>query len=142
RRASALPRSAIIQESLDNWGAIFVVPDLASGISLANTIAPEHMEVCTYSPWDILPRIHNAGAVFLGSHSPEPVGDYYAGPNHVLPTLGTAKHSSALSVQTFCKRSSIIAATAQFSQRFAASIARLARIEGLEAHAQSIESRI
>ena len=142
RRASALPRSAIIQESLDNWGAIFVVPDLASGISLANTIAPEHMEVCTYSPWDILPRIHNAGAVFLGSNSPEPVGDYYAGPNHVLPTLGTAKHSSALSVQTFCKRSSIIAATAQFSQRFAASIARLARIEGLEAHAQSIESRI
>ncbi len=142
RRAASLPRAEIIADSLQNWSAVFIVPDMASGIGLANAIAPEHMEICTYAPWTILPEIHHAGAIFLGSHSPEPVGDYYAGPNHVLPTLGTARHSSALSVQTFCKRSSIIAATHDFTQKYASSIARLARLEGLEAHAQSIEARI
>ena len=141
-RAAKLPRAEIIHSSLNNWSTIFVVPSLRTGIELANAIASEHMEVCTYSPWNILPDIHHAGAIFLGNYSPEPVGDYYAGPNHVLPTLGTARHSSALNVQTFCKRSSIIAASQAFTQKYASSIARLARLEGLEAHAQSIESRI
>ena len=130
-----------VAAALDNWSALIVVPDMLTAVEISNLIAPEHMEVCTASPWEILPSIRHAGAVFLGQYSPEPVGDYYAGPNHVLPTLGTARHSSALSVQTFCKRTSVIAASAEFTKRHAASIARLARLEGLEAHAQSVELR-
>jgi histidinol dehydrogenase len=99
-----LPRVDIARKALDDWSAIIVVPDMKTAVAVSNAIAPEHMEVCTASPWDLLPGIRHAGAVFLGHHSPEPVGDYYAGPNHVLPTLGTARHSSALSVQTFCKK--------------------------------------
>ncbi len=141
-RIANLPRAEIAKASVSRWGCIFVVPSLQKGIELANRIAPEHMEICTRSPWDLLPLIRHAGAIFLGHYSPEPVGDYYAGPNHVLPTLGTARHSSALSVQTFCKRSSIIATSRTFAQKYASSIARLARLEGLEAHAESIEARI
>jgi histidinol dehydrogenase len=137
-----LPRAEIVRASIENWGCIFVVPSLQEGMDLSNRIAPEHMEICTRNPWDLLPSVRHAGAIFLGSYSPEPVGDYYAGPSHVLPTLGTARHSSALSVQTFCKRSSVIAASGQFARKYAASIARLARLEGLEAHAQSVEARI
>ena len=141
-RLEKLPRAEIARESLEHWGGIFTVPSLQTGIDLANRIAPEHMQICTRNPWDLLPQIRHAGAIFLGSYAPEPVGDYYAGPNHVLPTLGTARHSSALSVQTFCKRSSVIATSGQFARKYASSIARLARLEGLEAHAQSIEARL
>lgn len=141
RRAAELPRADIARASLDDWSAVIQVPDLTIGVQIANLIAPEHMEVCTASPWELLPFIRHAGAVFMGQYSPEPVGDYYAGPNHVLPTLGTARHSSALSVQTFCKRTSIVAASSEFTARHAASIARLARLEGLEAHARSVELR-
>ena len=141
RRVAELPRADIARASLDDWGAVIIVPDLSVGVQMANLIAPEHMEVCTNSPWDVLPSIRHAGAVFLGHYSPEPVGDYYAGPNHVLPTLGTARHSSALSVQTFCKRTSIISASRNFTSGHAASIALLARLEGLEAHARSVELR-
>ena len=88
-----------------------------------------------------MPAIRHAGAVFLGRYSPEPVGDYFAGPNHVLPTLGTARFSSALSVQTFCKKTSVIAASKAFLQQNMQSIAALARLEGLEAHARSVEAR-
>lgn len=111
-------------------------------MALANRIAPEHMELSVADPWAMLPKVRHAGAVFMGHTSPEPVGDYYAGPNHVLPTLGTARFSSALSVQTFCKKTSIVAASPEFVQRNASSIARLARLEGLEAHARSVECRI
>ena len=141
RRVAELPRADIARASLDDWGAVIIVPDLSVGVQMANLIAPEHMEVCTNSPWDVLPSIRHAGAVFLGHYSPEPVGDYYAGPNHVLPTLGTARHSSALSVQIFCKRTSIISASRNFTSGHAASIALLARLEGLEAHARSVELR-
>ena len=92
-------------------------------------------------PWSVLPRIRHAGAVFLGPYAPEPLGDYFAGPNHVLPTLGTARFSSALSVQTFCKRTSIIAASPAFAAANADAVARLARMEQLEAHARSMECR-
>ena len=136
-----LPRVDIARASLENWGSIILVPDLSVGVDMANRIAPEHMELCTSSPWEVLPAIRHAGAVFMGQYSPEPVGDYYAGPNHVLPTLGTARHSSALSVQTFSKRTSIVAASAQFTSAHASSIALLARLEGLEAHARSVELR-
>lgn len=141
RRLADLPREEIARAALENWSALIHVPDLSLGVALANRIAPEHMEVCTAHPWNLLPAIRHAGAVFLGHYAPEPVGDYYAGPNHVLPTLGTARHASALSVQTFCKRTSIIAASQKFTRTHAASIACLARMEGLEAHARSVELR-
>ncbi len=141
-QCAALPRADLARKSLDDYGAIVVVPNMRVGIALANKVAPEHLELCVKDPWGMMPRITNAGAIFMGSHSPEAVGDYYAGPNHVLPTMGTARFSSALSVQTFYKRSSIVAASPSFVQKHASAIARLARLEGLEAHAKSIECRV
>lgn len=141
-QCATLPRADIARKALADWGAIVVVPDMDTGVAIANLMAPEHLEVLTGEPWALLGSIRHAGAVFLGCSSPEPVGDYFAGPNHVLPTMGTARFSSALSVQTFCKRTSVISATAAFTRRNAAAIARLARLEGLEAHARSAESRI
>ena len=113
--------------------------DLA--LSLSNRIAPEHLELLVKDPWALLPRIRHAGAVFMGAHSPEALGDYFAGPNHVLPTLGTARFASALSVQSFCKRTSVIAASPDFAREHADSVARLARLEDLEGHARSAEMR-
>lgn len=141
-QCAALPRARMARESLEKWGAIAVTSSMSSAIALANLVAPEHLELCVRDPWSILPHIRHAGAIFMGSHSPEAIGDYFAGPNHVLPTMGTARFSSPLSVQTFCKKSSIVAASASFVQRHAASVARLARLEGLEAHARSVECRV
>ncbi|MDE7242217.1 histidinol dehydrogenase [Desulfovibrio sp.] len=141
KQCAALPRAEIAARSLADWGCIAVVPDLATAIAIANHVAPEHLEICTRDPWAVLPHIRHAGAAFLGQHSPEPVGDYYAGPNHVLPTLGTARFSSALSVQTFCKKTSIIAASPAFLEKNGEAITALARLEGLEAHARSVEAR-
>ena len=140
-QCNALPRALTARKALENWGALVLVPDMDFAVSLSNRIAPEHLELLVKEPWTMLPRIRHAGAVFLGSHSPEAVGDYFAGPNHVLPTLGTARFASALSVQTFCKRTSMIAASPAFVRAHADSIARLARLEGLEAHARSVEAR-
>ncbi len=140
-QTAALPRSDIARTALADWGAIVTTDSMAHAVELSNAIAPEHLEVIVADPWSLLPTIRNAGAIFLGANSPEPVGDYFAGPNHVLPTNGTARFSSALSVETFTKKSSIIAASATFTQGNAAKIARLARLEGLEAHARSAESR-
>ncbi len=137
-----LPRASVAQKALEDWGAIAVVPNMRMAVALANKMAPEHLELCIRDPWSILPHIKHAGAIFMGSHSPEAVGDYFAGPNHVLPTMGTARFSSALSVQTFYKRSSIIASSPSFVQQKAEAIARLARLEGLEAHARSVECRV
>ena len=141
KQCATLPRAAIAARSLEDWGAIVVTPDLNTAVAVANMAAPEHLEICTRDPWSVLPFIRHAGAVFMGRHSPEPVGDYFAGPNHVLPTLGTARFSSALSVQTFCKKTSVIAASRTFLQQNMQSIAALARLEGLEAHARSVEAR-
>lgn len=140
-QCNRLPRVEIASASLRDWGAIVVVPSLNDALSVANQIAPEHLELCIRSPWETLPYIKNAGAIFLGHNSPEPVGDYFAGPNHVLPTLGTARFSSALSVQTFCKKTSIIATSRNFMRDNREAIARLARLEALEAHALSVEVR-
>jgi len=137
----SLPRALTARKSLENWGALVLVPDMDFALKLSNRIAPEHLELLVKEPWAVLPRIRNAGAVFMGTHSPEAAGDYFAGPNHVLPTLGTARFASALSVQTFCKRTSIIAASPAFARDHTDSIARLARLEGLEAHARSSEIR-
>lgn len=141
KQCMALPRATTAARSLEEWGAIVVTPNLSVAVAVANMVAPEHLEICTRDPWAVLPYIRHAGAVFMGQHSPEAVGDYFAGPNHVLPTLGTARFSSALSVQTFCKKTSIVAASSTFLQQNMQAIAALARMEGLEAHARSVEAR-
>ncbi len=141
KQCAALPRATTAARSLEDWGAIVVTPNLSVAVAVANMVAPEHLEICTRDPWAVLPHIRHAGAIFMGQHSPEAVGDYFAGPNHVLPTLGTARFSSALSVQTFCKRTSIVATSPAFLQQNMQSIAALARMEGLEAHARSVEAR-
>ncbi len=137
-----LPRHASARKSLTDWGALISVDDLETGIWLINRLAPEHLELCIEDPWSHLSSIRNAGAIFLGHHTPEPVGDYFAGPNHVLPTMGSARFASALSVQDFCTRSSIISATPAYLKSHADKIAGLARLEGLEAHARSVEVRL
>ncbi len=141
KQCAALPKAQTAGKSLLDWGAVVTVPNLTVATAVANMVAPEHLELCVRDPWTLLPAIRNAGAIFMGHYCPEPVGDYYAGPNHVLPTLGTARFSSALSVQTFCKKTSIVATSATFLQQSIDAIAALARLEGLEAHARSVEIR-
>jgi histidinol dehydrogenase len=142
RQLATLPRREMAEKSLADWGAVIVCPDQETAIHAVNAVAPEHLEVMLADPWAVLGKIRHAGAVFLGAHCPEPVGDYFAGPNHVLPTMGTARFSSALSVDDFCKTTSIIAASPEFAREHGAKIARLARLEGLEAHARSMEQRL
>lgn len=141
-QAATLPRAAVAHESLAAWGAVVITPDLATAVAVANKIAPEHLELCVADPWSLLPFVRHAGAVFLGGHAAEPVGDYFAGPNHVLPTMGTARFSSGLSVATFCKKSNVVYVNESFTRAHAGAIARLARLEGLEAHARSVEARL
>jgi histidinol dehydrogenase len=141
RQLAALPRGEIAAASLKHYGAILVVPDLDTAIDLANRIAPEHLELLVAEPFSHLGAIRNAGAVFLGAHTPEPVGDYIAGPNHVLPTAGTARFSSALSVDHFTKKTSVIHYNRAAFENEAADIVRLAEVEGLTAHARAIEVR-
>ena len=136
-----LPRREIAKESLTAWGALVKVRNLKEAVRLANQVAPEHLELMVESPWSMLGQVQNAGAVFIGSNTPEAMGDYFAGPNHVLPTMGTARFSSALSVQTFMKKINIIFSSSEYAQESAPKIARLARLEGLEAHARSAELR-
>ncbi len=140
-QTAALPRSEIARKSLEDWGAVITVPDLNIGAELINLLAPEHLELALDDAWSMLGKIRHAGAIFMGHHSPEPVGDYFAGPNHVLPTLRTVRFSSALSVETFVKKSSVIATSPDYVHENADKIARLARLEGLEAHARSVECR-
>jgi histidinol dehydrogenase len=137
-----LTRREIAAASIRDFGLIMVVPDLAAAVRLANRIAPEHLEVMTDRPMDLIGEIRNAGAVFLGAHTPEPVGDYIAGPNHVLPTAGTARFSSALSVDNFIKKTSLIRYTAGALAREAGDIVHLAEIEGLDAHARAVRLRL
>lgn len=142
RQIVQLPRREIAERSLNTFGALLVVPDMDTAIDLANRIAPEHLELQVQEPFAYVGRVRHAGALFLGKHTPEPVGDYVAGPNHVLPTAGTARFSSALSVNHFLKNTSIIHYTADAFQQEARDIMCLARVEGLEAHARSVEIRL
>ena len=137
-----LPRAAIAKESLARYGAVIVVRNMDEAIELANRIAPEHLELQVKDPLEVVGSIRNAGAVFLGDYTPEPVGDYMAGPNHVLPTAGPARFASALSVDNFIKKTSLIQYTQKAFQREAPDIIRLAEIEGLGAHAGSIKVRL
>lgn len=141
RQLAALPRADTARKSLDDWGALIHVPDLETGAELVNRLAPEHLELCVADPWSIVGKIRNAGSIFMGHYCPEPVGDYYAGPNHVLPTMGTARFASGLSVENFIKKSNIIATPSDYTRKHAQAIARLASLEGLEAHARSVLQR-
>jgi histidinol dehydrogenase len=141
KQTAELARKDIAEKSIENFGAAMVVPDIETGIDLANRLAPEHLELVVKNPFDLIDRIHNAGALFLGSYTPEPMGDYIAGPNHVLPTAGTARFSSALSVENFTKKTSLIHYSRQAFEREADDVILLARTEGLGAHANSVKIR-
>lgn len=141
RQIKTLSRPAIIEQSLRNYGAIIVCRDLTEAVDFANELAPEHLEVCLANPLEYIGRLDNAGSVFLGNYSPEPLGDYYAGPNHVLPTSGTARFFSPLSVDSFIKKSSFIYYTRPALEEAKEDIIRIAEAEGLTAHANSIQVR-
>lgn len=141
KQLATLPREEIARASWETYGAAILVQDVEEGLALANRIAPEHFELAVKEPFRWLGRVHNAGAVFLGRFSPEPVGDYFAGPNHILPTGGTARFYSPLNVDTFMKKVSIISYSEEALRKNAGQIACLARKEGLEAHARAVEAR-
>ncbi|MCR5653912.1 MAG: histidinol dehydrogenase [Ruminococcus sp.] len=141
RQCAYLERKDIIKESLINYGAIIVCSDLSQAVDFANELAPEHLEVCCNNPMEYVGKLDNAGSVFLGNYSPEPLGDYFAGPNHVLPTSGTARFFSPLSVDCFVKKSSFIYYTEDALKKDAEDIVRFAETEGLTAHANSIKVR-
>jgi histidinol dehydrogenase len=142
RQLQHFPRNEIARESLENYGAFLLVSDLDTAIELANRIAPEHLELQIQDAWSHLGKIAHAGAIFLGDCTPEAVGDYFAGPNHVLPTAGTARFASALGVDNFLKRTSVIAYSRTALERDADAIVRLAELEGLAAHAASVRVRL
>ncbi|MGW8114463.1 histidinol dehydrogenase [Caproicibacterium sp. NSD3] len=136
-----LSRREIIEQSLDHFGAVIICKDLGEAVDFANELAPEHLELCAKNPMEYLGSLDNVGSVFLGNYSPEPLGDYFAGPNHVLPTSGTARFFSPLSVDSFIKKSSFIYYTKDALEPVCDEIITLAKTEGLTAHANSIEVR-
>ncbi len=141
RQISGLSRKDIIEKSLEDYGAIIICDTVNKAVELANSLAPEHLEVCCKSPTEFIGRLDNAGSVFLGQYSPEPLGDYYAGPNHVLPTSGTARFFSPLSVDSFIKKVSYIYYTEQALKNAESDIVTIAESEQLTAHANSIKVR-
>ena len=141
KQLARLPRREIAQASIDRNGLIVIAEDIMQAMHFANVSAPEHMEILTEQPFQLLPYVRHAGAVFLGAYSPEPLGDYFAGPNHVLPTGGTARYYSVLNVETFMKRTSIISYTQPALEAVSDDIIRLAETEGLQAHANAIRLR-
>lgn len=141
RQIETLSRKDIINQSLDNFGAVMLCDTMAEAVEFANELAPEHLEVCAANPMEFIGKLDNAGSVFLGNWSPEPLGDYFAGPNHVLPTSGTARFFSPLSVDSFVKKSSFIYYTQKALLQSKDDIIKLAETEGLTAHANSIRVR-
>jgi histidinol dehydrogenase len=142
KQLAFLPRREIAARSIEDYGAIYVTADLDEAIATVNQLAPEHLEVVVENAMEVLGKIHHAGAIFVGRYSSEPVGDYFAGPNHVLPTNGTARFSSPLNVDDFQKKSSVIIYSEKALKDNAAKIAEFARMEGLEAHARAVETRL
>jgi histidinol dehydrogenase len=140
-RLKALKRASIARKSLRKYGAIIVLKDLNAAAVLSNAIAPEHLEVMTRTPERLLPGLKNAGAIFLGKWTPEPMGDYAAGPNHTLPTCGTARFSSPLGVYDFIKRTSLLKFNREGFKKLSDAVETLASAEGLEAHADSVRAR-
>ncbi|MDA3917779.1 MAG: histidinol dehydrogenase [Deltaproteobacteria bacterium] len=141
KQIEKLSRKDIAKKSIENFGAVMKVPDIKTAIELSNRLAPEHLELIVKEPFDYIDQIENAGALFLGPYTPEPMGDYIAGPNHVLPTAGTARFSSALSVENFIKKTSLIHYSRKAFQKEADDVVKLAEIEGLTAHVNCIKIR-
>ncbi len=141
RQKAYLSKKDIIEKSLENYGVTIIVESIEDAVRISNEIAPEHLEVCTKNPFDLMPSIRNAGAIFLGDYSPEPLGDYMAGPNHVLPTNATAKFFSPLSVDDFIKKSSIISFNREGLKSLKDDVITFAEAEALTAHANSIRVR-
>jgi histidinol dehydrogenase len=142
RYLSVLSRNEIARKSIDERGCIIVAQNMDEAIELMNEIAPEHLEVMTKNPFELLPKIKHAGAIFLGENTPEPIGDYVAGPNHTLPTGGTAKFYSPLNVENFMKKSSIISFSKKAIEEIGEECSILADTEGLTAHAESVRIRL
>ena len=138
----SLTRRAVIEKSIDRFGVILVVNDLNEASAIVNELAPEHLEIVTRDDERVATLVNNAGAIFLGPYTPEVVGDYFAGPNHVLPTARTARFSSALGVYDFVKRTSMLKYSREALQKSAHKIVTLARAEGLDAHARSASIRL
>jgi histidinol dehydrogenase len=136
------PRRDIATASLEQNGLVVVCDDLQQAIGLSNRFAPEHLQLCVAKPEDLLPELANVGAIFVGAHTPEAIGDYLAGPSHVLPTQGTARFFSPLGVEDFLKRTSVMAFSAEALRKYGNQAATLADHEGLHAHAQSIRLRL
>lgn len=141
RQIAGLSRRDIIEKALGQYGAFIISEDLNEACRVANRVAPEHLELMVEYPFDVLSKIHNAGAIFMGQYTPEPVGDYFAGPNHILPTGGTARFYSPVTVDTFVKASSLIYYSRRGIEEDADAIMKLAEVEGLTAHANSIRVR-
>lgn len=141
RRLALLPRKEVAESSINNYGAIVIARDKEQAVEAANIVAPEHLELCIEDAFEYLDKIENAGAVFLGNYTPEPLGDYFAGPNHVLPTTGTARFSSPLNVWDFIKQTSVISYTREALLKSADDVIKFAEAENLEAHAESIKVR-
>ncbi|MFD4927352.1 histidinol dehydrogenase [Peribacillus butanolivorans] len=141
KQVALLPRRDIAAASINDYGRIVVCENMVEAVGAINELAPEHLEIVTYNSLEVMAKIRHAGAIFIGRFSSEPVGDYFAGPNHVLPTNGTARFSSPLNVDDFQKKSSIIMYSETAFRQNAEKIAAFARMEGLEAHARAIESR-
>ena len=137
-----LSRQSIARKSIEDFGAIILAETVQEAIDFSNRIAPEHLELAVDNPFEILPRIRHAGAIFLGHHTPEAAGDYLAGPNHTLPTGGTARFFSPLGVDDFVKKSSLVAFSRQGLQRLGDEIVHIAELEGLQAHARSVSIRL
>lgn len=138
---ATLARKDIASQSIEDNGLIIITRDIGEAIELANLSAPEHLELLTAEPFKLLPYVRHAGAIFMGQYSPEPLGDYFAGPNHVLPTGGTARFYSVLNVETFMKKTSIIAYTQEALAAVSGQIIKLAEAEGLTAHANAVKMR-
>ncbi len=142
RQLPELSREEIARKALERHGVILVAGDLEEAVELANAVAIEHLELMIADPWSQIGAIRHAGAIFLGDHTPEAAGDYFAGPNHVLPTMGTARFASALGVETFLKKSSVISYSQAALEADGEHIRRLAELEGLSAHAASVGRRL
>jgi histidinol dehydrogenase len=141
KQIQQLDRKEIIEKSLTHYGLLIEVENLKSGMEAINQIAPEHLELAVDKPFDLLPEVKNAGSIFLGEYTPEPIGDYYAGPNHVLPTEGTARFFSPLSVRDFVKYSGFVYYSKEALKEASSDVITIAEGEGLTAHANSIKVR-
>lgn len=141
RQMDCLDRKDIMRKSIDDYGAVVVVKDIEAALEVVNKIAPEHLELCVQEPFSLLSGIRNAGAIFLGHYTSEPLGDYFAGPNHVLPTSGTARFFSPLNISDFVKKSSVISYTRKALEGVKDDVIKFAEAEGLGAHANAIKVR-